>query len=572
MATPDRFSQVTFTSIPQSYQCSAPITCSYTYCSASFQPSTRDWVGLFKVGWSSTKDYHTFVWAEPSQDASAQSAIRQAVFKEYYLPKDDGDFYQFCYVDASGLVRGLSSPFHFSSAEDLSFQIISEDNMMVLTTQTECNELQAELAHLREENQTLGNTLRKREQEISDMKEEKEDVLTQMGILQSSLQEKLQENQRLKEEKEDVLTQMGILQSSLQEKLQENQHLKEDMESQTQKERSTQSLNSDKSEDRYSRSVMKINQLKEERSQLKEALSSQSEEITRLRAKSRDAERELSRARDSLQLLDVDLQTSDKEKERLAAQVHRLQENQERLRNQETLRNHENQKNHENQEPTPPQDPDKAKCEALVMKLKEAEAKLACEKEQSRTLRERVKLQDQEIQKITEEKHKVQESSKQFECKSNKFELQFREIHQIMADKDITMEEKDQQVLLERQEKEELERENQTLREELERLRTVYSNLGADSSVSPTRDGRVHATLVEASGSDEEEHPYESIDQSSGAQEGKILVCHHCHESFPGITTDELKQHEQSHRLCPFCHLVCDDMDQGAFEDHVYIH
>uniref|UniRef100_A0A8C5HTF6 Calcium-binding and coiled-coil domain-containing protein 2-like n=1 Tax=Gouania willdenowi TaxID=441366 RepID=A0A8C5HTF6_GOUWI len=544
MATPDRFSQVTFTSIPQSYQCSAPITCSYTYCSASFQPSTRDWVGLFKVGWSSTKDYHTFVWAEPSQDASAQSAIRQAVFKEYYLPKDDGDFYQFCYVDASGLVRGLSSPFHFSSAEDLSFQIISEDNMMVLTTQTECNELQAELAHLREENQTLGNTLRKREQEISDMKEEKEDVLTQMGMLQSSLQEKLQENQ----------------------------HLKEDMESQTQKERSTQSLNSDKSEDRYSRSVMKINQLKEERSQLKEALSSQSEEITRLRAKSRDAERELSRARDSLQLLDVDLQTSDKEKERLAAQVHRLQENQERLRNQETLRNHENQKNHENQEPTPPQDPDKAKCEALVMKLKEAEAKLACEKEQSRTLRERVKLQDQEIQKITEEKHKVQESSKQFECKSNKFELQFREIHQIMADKDITMEEKDQQVLLERQEKEELERENQTLREELERLRTVYSNLGADSSVSPTRDGRVHATLVEASGSDEEEHPYESIDQSSGAQEGKILVCHHCHESFPGITTDELKQHEQSHRLCPFCHLVCDDMDQGAFEDHVYIH
>ena len=42
--------------------------------------------------------------------------------------------------------------------------------------------------------------------------------------------------------------------------------------------------------------------------------------------------------------------------------------------------------------------------------------------------------------------------------------------------------------------------------------------------------------------------------------------------SFPGITLEELEQPEQSHRVCPFCTLICDDMGQAEFEDHVYSH
>lgn len=49
-------------------------------------------------------------------------------------------------------------------------------------------------------------------------------------------------------------------------------------------------------------------------------------------------------------------------------------------------------------------------------------------------------------------------------------------------------------------------------------------------------------------------------------------MCRHCQESFPFITQVELEQHEQSHRICPFCLMVCDDMDQSVFEDHVYSH
>lgn len=107
-------SQVVFIDIPHSYPPATPIICCYTV--TAFQPSNRDWVGVFKVrkhvccpfceaglknkkhnnnnnkkqliaelplqvGWSKTRNYHTFVWVEPCQDVKGhQSETRQAVF------------------------------------------------------------------------------------------------------------------------------------------------------------------------------------------------------------------------------------------------------------------------------------------------------------------------------------------------------------------------------------------------------------------------------------------------------------------------------------------------------------
>lgn len=116
------FSQVVFNDIPHSYPPSTSVTCCYTL-TAAFQPNPRDWVGIFKVrkqqqqqqqmccflisislwvlsiffvqvGWSTTKDYHTFVWVDPSLDVSGQQYVtRQAVFKgkkQFSLwPQDD---------------------------------------------------------------------------------------------------------------------------------------------------------------------------------------------------------------------------------------------------------------------------------------------------------------------------------------------------------------------------------------------------------------------------------------------------------------------------------------------------
>ena len=51
----------------------------------------------------------------------------------YYLPKDeDGEYYQMCYIDSGGKMRGASTPFQFleQSADD--FVQIIDDSMDIL--------------------------------------------------------------------------------------------------------------------------------------------------------------------------------------------------------------------------------------------------------------------------------------------------------------------------------------------------------------------------------------------------------------------------------------------------------
>lgn len=59
----------------------------------------------------------------------------------YYIPKSDGEFYQFCYVTHAGDIRGASTPFQFrvsTPTEDL--LTVTEDDsnsdILVVTTKT----------------------------------------------------------------------------------------------------------------------------------------------------------------------------------------------------------------------------------------------------------------------------------------------------------------------------------------------------------------------------------------------------------------------------------------------------
>ena len=65
------------------------------------------------------------------------------------LPKDDGEFYQFCYVTASGHVRGASAPFQFKqpSLDDL-IEIEDENGeLLVIRTKTAILEEQLKKAN-----------------------------------------------------------------------------------------------------------------------------------------------------------------------------------------------------------------------------------------------------------------------------------------------------------------------------------------------------------------------------------------------------------------------------------------
>jgi len=56
------YAQVLFHNIAESYAPGADIECRYTI-TALLEPQSRDWVGIYRVGWSSVRDYVSFNWS-----------------------------------------------------------------------------------------------------------------------------------------------------------------------------------------------------------------------------------------------------------------------------------------------------------------------------------------------------------------------------------------------------------------------------------------------------------------------------------------------------------------------------
>lgn len=54
---------------------------------------------------------------------------------DYYLPKDETGFYQFCYVDGAGQVRGASTPFCFRKSTQQNTETFLDDNLLIVITQ-----------------------------------------------------------------------------------------------------------------------------------------------------------------------------------------------------------------------------------------------------------------------------------------------------------------------------------------------------------------------------------------------------------------------------------------------------
>ncbi|KAE8283909.1 Tax1-binding protein 1-like protein [Larimichthys crocea] len=605
------FSQVVFMGIPHSYPPSTHVTCCYIL-NAAFQPNPRDWVGIFKVGWSTTKDYHTFVWVEPCLDVVGEQTARQAVFKDYYLPKDEIEFYQFCYIDSTGQVRGASTPFCFRNPTEQSMESSPDDDLLVITTQEQVEqsvrekaELQKELNQFMEENETLKKALENQQQEAASLKgqnEQKEKENCQLlreldqfkqqnEKLQHNLQQQLIETDRIKvccqatcENLNPVLQyEEMLIQMTKQMEIQQQSAAEQIKTSQSLSSEATFRQNEAHLQEKYDRAVTKINQLKGERDELRGVVEAQSDEIASLSSKIREAEREVFKMKDSVQLLEVDLQSSEKEKEGLAAELQRLQslthnmdsmkrENQElcrRLSQQETLQSSD------------PSDDMRVQCQSLDCQLQEARLKLAAEKEESKNAKRRVEFLEIELTRVREQVDSAVISSAEIQRKCNKQELQLREAHEMILDGKVAFDDKEQMMTLLNQEKDELMRENQALKHEMEELRRAYTDLHAappaDTSYMQPETASPPAGTAPSTHEwpqpetpDQASHLYETIGQEQ--EQEQTLVCRHCQESFPFITRQELEQHEQSHRVCPFCTMICDNMEQSVFEDHVYSH
>ncbi|XP_076865556.1 tax1-binding protein 1 homolog A isoform X2 [Brachyhypopomus gauderio] len=154
------FAHVIFQNVGKSFLPQAALECSYTL-TPFIIPHPKDWVGIFKVGWSSARDYYTFLWSPLPENYTEGSTVHTTlVFQGYYVPRSDGEFYQFCYVTHTGEIRGASTPFQFRSATPTAEDLLTvEDDgnsdILVVTTKTgllevqkECREMQTAEAQL----------------------------------------------------------------------------------------------------------------------------------------------------------------------------------------------------------------------------------------------------------------------------------------------------------------------------------------------------------------------------------------------------------------------------------------
>ncbi|XP_039729681.1 calcium-binding and coiled-coil domain-containing protein 2 isoform X2 [Pteropus medius] len=215
------FSQVIFNSVEKFYVPGGDVTCYYTL-TQHFIPRRKDWIGIFRVGWKTTREYYTFMWVTLPIDLNSESTKQQEVhFKAYYLPKDD-EYYQFCYVDQDGVVRGASIPFQFRPE--------NEEDILVVTTQGEVEEIEQHNSELCKENQELKDSCAILQKQNSDMQAElqkKQEELETLKSVNKKLEQKVKEQKdswetellRLKEQNQKIASEnekMGVRVDQLQ--------------------------------------------------------------------------------------------------------------------------------------------------------------------------------------------------------------------------------------------------------------------------------------------------------------------------------------------------------------------
>ncbi|KAI4885743.1 hypothetical protein NFI96_011048 [Prochilodus magdalenae] len=206
------FAHVIFQNVGKSYLPHAALECHYTL-TQFIKPHPKDWVGIFKVGWSTARDYYTFLWSPLPDNYSEGTAVnRSVVFQGYYVPNDDGEFYQFCYVTHKGEIRGASTPFQFranSPTEEELLTVEDEGGSDILVVTTKASYL---------------------EQKMEEVRLEKEELLKSMELLQKERDDLLMERDRLQKEYEQERESAAQLRREVQDLQLSNQSLQEERE------------------------------------------------------------------------------------------------------------------------------------------------------------------------------------------------------------------------------------------------------------------------------------------------------------------------------------------------------
>ena len=193
------FSAVIFNKVPECYPPARDIECRYTIKN-SVRPNSRDWIGLFKVGWQSSREHYTYEWSpllDIQNGEEGRPVANRVVFRQRYLPKADDEFYQFCYVTYVGDVRGASIPFQiktkpFEQEELQCCEIEDDEGSSIMVVKNKTAILEESLGRALEENAVLKASKETAEADLANANER----IMQLELRKVELTNSLKENEK----------------------------------------------------------------------------------------------------------------------------------------------------------------------------------------------------------------------------------------------------------------------------------------------------------------------------------------------------------------------------------------
>ncbi|XP_068123277.1 calcium-binding and coiled-coil domain-containing protein 1 isoform X2 [Hyperolius riggenbachi] len=170
-------SGVHFLNVAHTYVPNTKVECHYTL-PAGMKGSTSDWIGIFKVGSSSIRDYNTFVWASESS-ADGLTSHCSVQFQAYYLPHPSEQQYHFRYVDQQGNIKGISEPFVFREPRPMDDLVTLEDeeaSLDMILVVPKSTFLQQQLEFSQQERNDLMRVKLALEEEVSSLKKKVQEM------------------------------------------------------------------------------------------------------------------------------------------------------------------------------------------------------------------------------------------------------------------------------------------------------------------------------------------------------------------------------------------------------------
>ncbi|KAK5601797.1 hypothetical protein CRENBAI_020366 [Crenichthys baileyi] len=219
----DKQPAVVFRNVGQLYFPQTRVECHYSLTS-EHQWSSRDWIGIFQMGWTSVKEYHTYTWAAVPEGYTEGTSVNYcAVFQASYLPRPSAVEYQFVYLDKVGKVCAYSRPFTFCAPkpleeletlkEEQDEEDGEEEELLLVIPRAQL--LQSRLEHSLKKQAALQRVLDEAKEEVETVKEtskterfewerEREEMKEEITELRDNLRQSCEMLKRLEEKHKDV--------------------------------------------------------------------------------------------------------------------------------------------------------------------------------------------------------------------------------------------------------------------------------------------------------------------------------------------------------------------------------